>query len=239
MNNKLVLIISVILMVAFTNNLNAQKIKTKTDTISYALGHDIGKNLKNMEVEINAKFLYNGIIDGLAGKNDIFSEEQIKEFMIAFQKDIQQKQQEKKAREAAENKKKGLEFLAGNKKKAGIIELPSGLQYKIIKEGTGAKPIATDKVKVHYEGTLIDGTVFDSSYERGTPISFSLNGVIKGWTEGLQLMKVGSIFMFYLSSDLAYGDKEPSPKIKAGSTLIFKVELIEIEKEIEQEIKSE
>ena len=126
------------------------------------------------------------------------------------------------------NKQKGAEFLSENKNKEGVVELPSGLQYKIIKEGTGESPKATDKVTVHYHGTLIDGTVFDSSYDRGQPSSFALNQVIKGWTEGLQLMKTGAVYEFYIPSDLAYGDRSMGGSIYPGATLIFKVELISI-----------
>ena len=138
------------------------------------------------------------------------------------------KMQEKSEKEMIVTKEKGKAFLAENKKKEGVIETASGLQYKVVKMGTGPKPHETDKVKVHYHGTLIDGTVFDSSVERGEPIEFPLNGVIKGWTEGVQLMPVGSKFIFYIPSDLAYGDRDAGPTIKGGSTLIFEVELLEI-----------
>lgn len=127
-----------------------------------------------------------------------------------------------------ENKAKGTAFLAENGKKAGVTTTASGLQYRVITQGTGAKPLATDKVKVHYKGTLIDGSEFDSSYKRGEPIEFPLNGVIKGWTEGVQLMNVGSKFEFFIPSDLAYGDREVGGVIPAGSTLIFEVELLGI-----------
>ncbi|MFM8437975.1 MAG: FKBP-type peptidyl-prolyl cis-trans isomerase, partial [Candidatus Kapaibacterium sp.] len=127
-----------------------------------------------------------------------------------------------------ENKAKGAAFLAENAKKAGVTTTASGLQYRVITQGTGAKPLATDKVKVHYKGTLIDGSEFDSSYKRGEPIEFPLNGVIKGWTEGVQLMSVGSKYEFFIPSELAYGDREVGGVIPAGSTLVFEVELLGI-----------
>ena len=145
---------------------------------------------------------------------------------MEFQKVMQQKQNSIMDKEKA----KGAAFLAENKKKEGVVETASGLQYKVVKMGTGAKPTATDKVKVHYHGTLLDGTVFDSSVERGQPITFPLNQVIAGWTEGVQLMPVGSKFIFYIPSNLAYGDRAAGDKIKPGSTLIFEVELLDIEK---------
>jgi len=138
--------------------------------------------------------------------------------------------QKLKAEKMSKNKVAGEQFLAENKSKPGVVTLPSGLQYIILKEGTGAKPTAADKVKTHYHGTLIDGTVFDSSVERGEPISFPVGGVIKGWTEALQLMPVGSKWKLFIPSELAYGDRQAGPKIGPGSALIFDVELLDIEK---------
>lgn len=137
--------------------------------------------------------------------------------------------QQMKTEKAAKNKAEGEKFLADNKAKAGIVTLPSGLQYQVIKEGTGAKPTINDKVKTHYHGMLIDGTVFDSSVDRGEPISFPVSGVIKGWTEALQLMPVGSKWRLFIPADLAYGDRQAGAKIGPGSTLIFDVELLDIE----------
>jgi FKBP-type peptidyl-prolyl cis-trans isomerase FklB len=135
-----------------------------------------------------------------------------------------------KAEKALANKKVGAEFLAANKSKPGVVTLPSGLQYIVVKEGTGAKPTINDKVKCHYHGTLIDGTIFDSSVERGQPIDFPVNGVIKGWVEALQLMPVGSKWKLFIPSELGYGDNQAGAKIGPGSTLIFDVELIDIVK---------
>lgn len=145
-----------------------------------------------------------------------------------FQKNMQKKQMEKMAQTSAPNKEAGNKFLEDNRKNEGVIETNSGLQYKVIKEGKGKSPAETDKVTVNYEGKLLDGKIFDSSYDRKKPETFPVNGVIKGWTEGLQLMKEGGIYELYIKSDLAYGD-QGNPSIPGGSLLIFKVELIKVE----------
>jgi FKBP-type peptidyl-prolyl cis-trans isomerase FkpA len=146
------------------------------------------------------------------------------EVMANFKKEMEGKM----AEAGTKSKKVGEDFLAGNKSKEGVKTTPSGLQYKVLKEGKGAKPKATDVVKVHYRGTLVDGTEFDSSYKRGEPIEFPLNGVIKGWTEGVQLMTPGSKYQFFIPSELAYGEEGRPPTIPGNSALIFEVELIEV-----------
>lgn len=203
----------------FTNN---------TDTISYIIGADIARSFKTNDITVNYDMMNRGIQDGLKEADTIFSPEQIQVIMTAWNQQIMKEKQDKAQRESMDNAQKGLEFLSENKKKEGVIELPSGLQYKVIKEGTGLPPADTSFVKVDYVGTLIDGTVFDSSRERGEPIEFAVNGVIPGWTEGLQLMKPGSVYMLYIPADLAYGDRKMG-KIPAGSTLIFEVELYSVE----------
>lgn len=147
-----------------------------------------------------------------------------------FEKEMQEKMKGESSKAAQANKDAGMAFLAENKKKAGVVELPSGMQYEILKDGTGESPKATDKVTTHYTGTLMDGTVFDSSIERGQPAQFPVNGVIRGWTEALQLMKPGSKWKLYIPSDLAYGDGGSPPKIGPGALLIFEVELISVDK---------
>ena len=198
---------------------------------SYAIGMDIGKNLQNFGANIETDVLITALKDSLEGKESRIPAEESKKIIQAFLK----KQAEEKAAEqkiaGEHNKAAGLKFLAENSKKAGVTTTASGLQYEVIKQGDGAKPKATDKVKVHYRGTLLDGTEFDSSYKRGQPISFPLNGVIPGWTEGVQLMKVGSTFKFVIPSELAYGDRGAGPQIGPGNTLIFEVELLAIETE--------
>lgn len=196
---------------------------TQDEKISYALGADVGGAFKGMGINLKAESFTQGVIDALAGQIKFSKEELQSIFEI-----VNQKVQENQNNATAGEKEKGAKFLAENKKQEGVVETPSGLQYKVVKMGDGPKPTANDKVKVHYHGTLLDGTVFDSSVERGEPITFPLNGVIRGWTEGVQLMPTGSKFIFYIPSDLAYGDRGAGQLIKGGATLIFEVELLEI-----------
>src|SRR6266513_1401773 len=198
-------------------------LKDQKDKVSYSIGLNIGNNLTRQNVEINPDALTAGIKDGIAGKPQL-TQDQIKEVMTAFEKDMQQKQKAAGEKNVAE----GAKFLEENKKKEGVKTTASGLQYKAIKEGTGAQPKATDTVTVNYRGTTINGTEFDSSYKRGQPATFPLNGVIKGWTEGLQLMKTGSKYQFFVPANLAYGERAVSPELGANATLIFEVELLEI-----------
>jgi len=205
------------------------KLETHQDTISYLIGRDIGRNMKTNEITVSADIMYAGLKDGLNGIDSLFTPEQTEQCMMEFQQEIMAKQQQKSAQEASATKAEGEAFLAKNKTEDGVVTTPSGLQYKVIKEGEGDHPTAQDVVEVHYTGKLIDGTVFDSSVERGEPIKFPLNGVIPGWTEGVQLMKPGAKYIFYIPSSLAYGDRGTGP-IPGGSTLIFEVELLSIEK---------
>jgi len=199
------------------------QLKDQKDKVSYSIGMNIGFNLSRQKVDVNADILAAGIKDALAGKPQL-TPDQVKEVMAQFEKDMEAKQ--KQAGE--KNKTEGAKFLEDNKKKSDVKTTSSGLQYKVIKEGTGEKPKATDTVSVNYRGTLIDGTEFDSSYKRGQPATFPLNGVIKGWTEGVQLMKTGSKYQFFVPANLAYGERAVSPDIGANATLIFEVELLEI-----------
>lgn len=194
------------------------------DTISYIIGADIARSFKTNDVEVNYDMMNVGIQAGLKGADTLFTPEQIQQIMTAWNQDLMKKRQDKAALEYTANLQKGAAFLAENKTKPGVVELPSGLQYKIIKDGVGTSPVDTSFVTVDYVGTLIDGTVFDSSRERGEPIEFALNGVIAGWTEGLKLMKPGAVYMLYIPAELAYGERKMG-SIPAGSTLIFEVEL--------------
>jgi FKBP-type peptidyl-prolyl cis-trans isomerase FkpA/FKBP-type peptidyl-prolyl cis-trans isomerase FklB len=198
---------------------------------SYAIGMDVGKRLQDFGSNIETDVLLAALKDSLEGKESRVPAQEAAEIIQAFLK----KQGEDKAAEqkiaGEQNKAEGLKFLAENGKKDGVTTTASGLQYEVLKQGDGARPKATDKVKVHYRGTLLDGTEFDSSYKRGQPISFPLNGVIPGWTEGVQLMNVGSTFKFVIPSELAYGDRGAGPQIGPGNTLIFEVELLGIETE--------
>ncbi|THB80098.1 MAG: FKBP-type peptidyl-prolyl cis-trans isomerase [Desulfobacteraceae bacterium] len=207
-----------------------KKLETGTmdDKISYAIGYDISENLKE-NFKINPDLFYQGIKDNLEGKPNM-SDDEIKATLKEFQSLVRKKQMEGLSEKAAVNKVKGEAFLAKNKVKQGVITLESGLQYKIIKEGKGDSPKEADKVKCHYRGTLVDGKEFDSSYKRNQPAVFPVNGVIKGWTEALQLMKPGSKWMLWIPSDLGYGDRGAGQMIEPGSTLIFEVELLSIEK---------
>jgi FKBP-type peptidyl-prolyl cis-trans isomerase len=203
---------------------------SRQDSISYIIGRDIGKNMVTNDISVNEALLYQGLKDGLMGIDSIINEEATEKIMMAFQQEMMMKQQQKTQAAASEARAEGEAFLASNKSQPGVIALPSGLQYKVITEGEGEHPRPEDVVEVHYTGTLIDGTVFDSSVERGETIKFPLNGVIPGWTEGVQLMKPGSKYMFYIPSNLGYGDRGTGP-IPGGSVLIFEVELISIEKQ--------
>jgi len=198
-----------------------------SDTISYMIGTDIARSLKQNNLQVNQEILFQGIRDGMNGKDTLFTKEQFNTYMQRLQKELRKKMEEEQAKEAERNKAIGKKWLEDNKKKPGVMETASGLQYKVIKEGQGPKPGPNSTVKVHYEGRLIDGKIFDSSYDRGEPLELSLTNVIKGWTEGLQLMPVGSIYELYIPSELGYGDRS-LPNIPAGSVLIFKVELLDI-----------
>jgi len=195
---------------------------------SYAIGLDIATSLKRQELDVDAKALAAGIADGFAGKPALTEEEQ-KAAIMDLQKSVIARAEEKQKAAAGKNLKVGEVFLAANAKKEGVKTTASGLQYKVIKSGAGPSPKPTDIVKVHYTGTLVDGTVFDSSVNRGVPATFPVKGVIPGWTEALQLMKVGDKWQLVIPAKLAYGEDGPGP-IGPNSTLIFEVELLGIEK---------
>jgi FKBP-type peptidyl-prolyl cis-trans isomerase FklB len=197
------------------------------DRISYAIGYDITNRLKD-SFDINPDLFLKGMKDSLAGETSM-TPEKMQETLMEFQAMAQQKQMEAQSQKAAENKAEGEAFLAENKTKKGVNTLDSGLQYKVITPGTGDSPDLNDKVKCHYRGSLINGQEFDSSYKRNEPAEFPVNGVIKGWTEALQLMKEGAKWMLYVPSELAYGDQGAGNVIEPGSTLIFEVELLEIQ----------
>ncbi len=196
---------------------------------SYAIGLDMASNLKNRGFEIDARAFFAGFNAGLTGSGSLLSEEEKQSTLMAMQTKMMQKMQEEMGKKAAENKARGEAFLEENKTKEGVKVTESGLQYIVKKEGSGAKPSAEDVVEVHYRGALLDGTEFDSSYERGQTVKFPLNRVIPGWTEGLQLMSPGAKYKFFVHSDLAYGD-QGNNRIAPGETLVFDVELISFEK---------
>ena len=212
------------------------KLETEAQQQAYGIGASVGNFLnqdladkKELGIELDEALLKRGFEDALAG-NAKLDDEKIREVLTALDQNMRTKQEEKAKVEAEKSKAEGEKFLAENAKKEGVTVTESGLQYEVITEGEGEKPVATDVVKVHYKGTLLDGTEFDSSYSRNEPTTFPLNRVIPGWTEGLQLMPVGSKYKFTIPSELAYGERDLG-KIPANSTLVFEVELLEIQDE--------
>jgi FKBP-type peptidyl-prolyl cis-trans isomerase FklB len=204
-------------------------LKDQKEKISYIIGMDIGANFKRKSVDIDPDLVAKGIKDGLSGAKPLLSQQEAREIMTAFEKEMRAKQEASLKVAGEKNKKEGEVFLAENKKKEGVKTLPSGLQYKVIKPGTGKKPAATDTVTTHYKGTLIDGTEFDSSYRRGKPATFPVNGVIPGWTEALQLMEEGAKWQLFIPPNLAYAERGAGRIIGPHATLIFEVELISIQ----------
>jgi FKBP-type peptidyl-prolyl cis-trans isomerase len=202
-------------------------LKDEKARASYAIGMTMGHSLQRQGIEVDGDLVARGVKDVLSGTT-LLTPEQAQETLIAFQKDFAANQQKKREELAVKNQAVSDAFLATNKNNPGIVTLPDGLQYKVITNGTGAMPGAADIVTVHYRGTLLDGTEFDSSYKRGQPVKFAVNGVIRGWTEALQKMKVGSKWQLFLPPDLAYGEQSP-PGIPPNSVLVFEVELLSAE----------
>ena len=204
----------------------ADALNTDLDKLSYSIGSDLGKNFKSQGIEVNPTVLAEGIKDGMSGSALKLTDEQMKDVLNKFQKDLMEKRTAEFNKKAEENKVKGEAFLAKNKAKEGVVTLADGLQYKIIKNGTGAKPGKDDNVTVEYKGTLISGEVFDSTEKTGKPATFKLSQVIPGWTEALQLMPVGSTWEIYVPANLAYGQRSVGGPIGPNETLIFVVDAI-------------
>lgn len=202
-------------------------LKTDKDKLSYAVGMNIGRSIHSQSMEIDPAILLRGLKDEIAGKT-VMTDMEAHNTLMQAQQEAKKKTDETRQASMEPNKKAGDAFLAANKTKEGVVTLPSGLQYKILKEGTGPKPTPADSVVCNYRGTLIDGKEFDSSYKRGQPATFPVGQVIKGWTEALQLMPVGSKWQLFVPENLAYGDRGAGPDIGPGATLIFEVELISI-----------
>jgi len=202
-------------------------LKTEVDKVSYSIGVQLGQNFKQQEIEISVESMMRGLRDAMAGKTLALSEDEMQKVMMDFQQRMMAKQKERQQAEAAKNLAKGMAFLEANGSKEGVTVLPSGLQYKIIQKGTGRTPTINDRVKTNYRGTFIDGTEFDSSYKRNKPVEFPVKGVIKGWTEALQLMKEGGKWELYVPANLAYGEQDIRG-IPGNSTLIFEIELLEV-----------
>jgi len=207
-----------------------RELVSKKDKQSYAIGMNVGHSLKAQPIELDPAIVAEGLRDTLSGAKPLLTEDEVKAILTELQGELRTKQEAKMQEMSGVNKKEGDAFLAANKSKEGVVALPSGLQYKILTKGTGPKPSAGDTVVCNYRGTLVNGKEFDSSYKRGQPATFPVSGVIKGWTEALQLMPVGSKWELYVPADLAYGDRGAGPDIGPGATLIFDVELISIQK---------
>ena len=218
--------VSLALLLSFCSK--AEKIELKDDKAkeSYSVGYQFGQNLKKMEADLDPEVLSAAIRDGLSGKESRLSDEEMRAAVASLRNRTVAAMQASIKEQAQKNLAEGEKFLAENKTKEGVKTTPSGLQYKIIEEGEGPSPKAGDTVTVHYRGTFVDGTEFDSSYQRGEPATFPLTGVIPGWTEALQLMKKGSNWELYIPAQLAYGERGAGSRIPPNSTLIFEVELI-------------
>ncbi|MGC2672041.1 MAG: FKBP-type peptidyl-prolyl cis-trans isomerase [Candidatus Acidiferrum sp.] len=212
----------------------ALALTTQKDKASYAIGLNIGRSMRKDDVDIDPNILLRGMKDGLADAKPLLTDDEAKATMVALQADLRAKHEAKVELEAATNKKEGDAFLAENKTKEGVVTLPSGLQYKVLVEGTGPKPTATDTVVCNYKGMLLDNTEFDSSYKRGEPATFPVTGIIKGWTEALELMPVGSKWQLFIPPDLAYGARGGAGGgIGPNATLVFEVELMSIKPKAE------
>jgi len=220
----LIIPIAVLSLASLSFGQDKSQLKDLKDKVSYSIGLNVGANFKKQGQELNPDALLAGVKDALSGKTPALNENELKETMEAWSKQMEDKQKVVGEKNAADATK----FLAENKKKDGVKTTASGLQYKVMKEGGGAQPKETDTVTVNYRGTLINGAEFDSSYKRGQPATFPVNGVIKGWTEALQLMKTGSKYQLFIPADLAYGARAVGPDITPNSALIFEVELLEV-----------
>jgi FKBP-type peptidyl-prolyl cis-trans isomerase FklB len=205
----------------------ASPLKDQKDKVSYALGMNLAANLKNQSIEVDPNLVAQAMKDYLAGKT-LMTDDESRATLVQLQNDLRAKQEQERQKLADDNKKEGDAFLAANKTKEGVVTTPSGLEYKVLTQGTGPKPTAGDTVTCNYKGTLINGKEFDSSYKRGQPAEFPVSGVIRGWTEALQLMPVGSKYQLFIPADLAYGIRGAGADIGPNSTLIFEVELISI-----------
>ena len=211
--------------------ISKDKLETERDKASYLVGMQIGGSLQQIKDEIDLSTVFQAIETSLKGDEPLLSQEEAGAVQQAFAERLQAKHAAEQQAAATKNKQEGEAFLAANKNKSGVKTTASGVQYQVVTEGKGAKPAATDTVSVHYTGTLLDGTKFDSSVDRGQPATFALNAVIPGWTEALQLMPVGSKYTLWIPSELAYGDRGTPGPIGPNSTLKFEVELLEIVKQ--------
>jgi FKBP-type peptidyl-prolyl cis-trans isomerase len=227
MTVKWIAVLGVLLLAAQSSAQEAEVLKTEKDKVSYSLGADMGRNLKRNGVEVDVDLIIKGLKDGLSSQKLLISERDLRRILSDFQAELRRKRVEAMKAAAEDNKKEGDVFLAENKMKEGVVTLPSGLQYKILKAGDGKKPTEADMVEVNYRGTLLDGTVFDSTYENKKPAVLKVNGVIRGWSEALQLMPVGSKWQIFIPPQLAYAARG-SGLIGPNATIIFEVDLLAI-----------
>ncbi|MCR9234075.1 MULTISPECIES: FKBP-type peptidyl-prolyl cis-trans isomerase [Gimesia] len=204
------------------------QLKDQKQKVSYGIGYNLGQNLMRDNLDLDPQVLAKGIMDAMTKQKPQMTEDEIRATLLAFQQQLQKDAQTKMQKEAEANVAKGKKFLADNAKKEGVKTTKSGLQYKVIKSGSGKTPKLTDEVTTHYRGTLIDGTEFDSSYKRKQPATFPVNRVIGGWTEALQLMKEGDKWQLFIPSDLAYGERGSGPDIGPNEVLIFDIELLKV-----------
>jgi FKBP-type peptidyl-prolyl cis-trans isomerase FklB len=230
-------VLSAVLLAAQAYGADQSPLKDKKDRLSYAIGLDVGNALKKQSVDVNTDIFMRGVKDALSGGEKLLTDEEVRETMTAFTKELAAKRAEEMKKVAEKNKKEGEAFLAENKKKEGVKTLPDGLQYKVITEGKGKTPKDTDTVTVNYRGTFIDGKEFDSSYKRGKPATFPVKGVIPGWTEALQMMKEGSKWELFIPSGLAYGERGAGGVIGPDQTLVFEVELLSVKEKAEEKGK--
>lgn len=223
-------VLSLAMSSVFADVATPAALNTDMDKLSYSIGADLGKNFKKQGIEINPAAMAKGMQDGMSGTQLMLTDDQMKEVLNRFQKDLMTKRNAEFTKKADENKAKGEAFLTQNKTKEGVVALPSGLQYKIIQAGNGAKPSKDDTVTVEYTGTLVDGQVFDSTEKAGKPATFKVSQVIPGWTEALQLMPAGSTWEVYVPSNLAYGPRSVGGPIGPNEMLIFKIRLLSVKK---------
>lgn len=225
----LVMATSMVSMTVYADNAKTD-LSTPKQMVSYSIGVDLGRNMAKQNLDLDMNALSMGLQNGFLNQPLLLSDEKMKEALMNFQKEFIAKRNAEMMTKSQNNLKAGQAFLDANKKKQGVVTLPSGLQYKVVSMGKGAKPGADDNVTVDYKGSLINGTVFDSSEKAGHPVSFKVNQVIKGWTEILQLMPVGSTFEVYIPADLAYGQQAVGSLIGPNETLVFNIHLISIDK---------
>jgi FKBP-type peptidyl-prolyl cis-trans isomerase FklB len=223
MKSGVIVVLGILFLVSQVNAEEKLVLKDRKEKVSYIIGMNIGSNFKRQLIDIDPSILAKGIQEALTGAKPLLTEQEIQETMVAFQKELMEK-----------HKKQGEDFLAENKKKEGVKTLPSGLQYKVIKAGTGKKPKADDTVTANYRGTLIDGMEFDSSYKHGQPATFRVSGVIPGWSEALQLMEEGAKWQLFIPSNLAYGERGMGGIIGPNATLFFELELVSIKEKIQE-----